>query len=80
MIRSLMAAIIGGVATFVFLLIWDVTDFTSPMTAYVLAGVVSAVGTLLWPAVLGVWAWNRAKSRRDDRIQEEVNRQLSQKG
>ncbi len=79
-IRSLMAAIIGGVATFVFLLIWDVTDFTSPMTAYVLAGVVSAVGTLLWPAVLGVWAWNRAKSRRDDRIQEEVNRQLSQKG
>jgi len=80
MLRSLLAAIIGGLATFVFLLIWDVTDFTTPMTAYFLAGVVSALGTLLWPAVLGVWAWNRAKNRRDERIQEEVNRQMSGKG
>ncbi len=80
MIRSLLAAIIGGLATFVFLLIWDATDFTTPMTAYFLAGVVSAVGTFLWPAILGVWAWNRAKNRRDERIQDEVNRQMSQKG
>lgn len=80
MLRSLMAALIGGLATFVFLLIWDATDFTEPMTAYLLAGVVSAVGTFLWPALLGVWAWNRAKNRRDEKIQEEVNRQLSDKG
>jgi hypothetical protein len=79
MLRSLMAALIGGLATFAFLLIWDATDFTTPMTAYFLAGVVSAIGTLLWPAVLGVWAWNRAKNRRDAKIQEEVDRQLSEK-
>ena len=80
MIRSLMAALVGGLATFLFLVIWDATDFTDPMTAYMLAGVVSAIGTLLWPAVLGVWAWRRAKNRRDARIEDEVNRQLSQKG
>jgi hypothetical protein len=50
------------------------------MTAYLLAGVVSAIGTFLWPAVLGVWAWNRAKNRRDARIEEEVSRQMSGKG
>jgi uncharacterized membrane protein len=75
-----MAAIIGGLATFVFLLFWDATNFTEPMTAYLMAGVVSAVGTFLWPAILGVWAWNRAKNRRDARIEDEVNRQLSGKG
>lgn len=80
MIRSLLAAVIGGVATFVFLLIWDATDFTTPMTAYFLAGVVSAIGTFLWPALLGVWAWNRAKNRRDAKIEEEVNRQMAGKG
>lgn len=80
MLRALMAALIGGVATFVFLVIWDATDFTQPMTAYFLAGVVSAVGTFLWPAVLGLWAWNRARNRRDERIEEEVARQMSQKG
>lgn len=80
MIRSLMAALMGGLATFVFLLIWDATDFTTPMTAYLLAGVVSAIGTLLWPAVLGVWAWNRAKNRRNARIEDEVNRQMAGKG
>ena len=80
MIRSLLAALVGGLATFAFLLIWDATDFTTPMTAYFLAGVVSAVGTLLWPAVLGVWAWNRAKKRRDARIEDEVSRQLAGKG
>jgi len=79
MIRALMAAIIGGLATFVFLLFWDATDFTTPMTAYFLAGVVSAVGTLLWPLVLGAWAWNRARNRRDAKIEEEVNRQLADK-
>jgi hypothetical protein len=80
MLRSLMAAIIGGLATFAFLLFWDATNFTEPMTAYLIAGVVSAVGTFLWPALLGVWAWNRAKNRRDARIEDEVNRQLSEKG
>lgn len=80
MIRSLMAALIGGLATFAFLLFWDATDFTEPMTAYFLAGVVSAVGTFLWPLVLGVWAWNRRKNRRDAKIEEEVERQLSEKG
>ncbi|HYO41763.1 MAG TPA: hypothetical protein VES19_01075 [Candidatus Limnocylindrales bacterium] len=80
MLRSLMAALIGGLATFVFLLIWDATDFTTPLTAYFLAGIVSAVGTFLWPALLGVWAWNRAKSRRNARIEDEVSRQMSGKG
>jgi len=80
MIRSLLAALIGGLATFLFLLIWDATDFTDPRTAYFLAGVVSAVGTFLWPALLGVWAWRRAKSRRDAKIEDEVNKQMSEKG
>jgi hypothetical protein len=80
MLRTIIAAIIGGLATFLFLVFWDATDFTTPLTAYFLAGVVGAIGTLIWPAIVGIWFARRAKNRRDEKIQEEVDRQIAQKG
>jgi hypothetical protein len=47
MIRSLLAAAIGGLVTFGFLMVYEWTKFTTPVAAYFLAGVVSAIGTLL---------------------------------
>lgn len=79
MLRTIIAAIIGGLATFVFLLIWDATQGSTDVVAYFWAGVVGAIGTLIWPAIVGIWFMRRAKSRRDEKIQDEVNRQLSQK-
>ena len=80
MIQRLLAAGIGGLATFIFLVIWDATDFTDPLPAYALAGLVGAIGSFLWPALVGFWFVRRAKTRRDEKIQEEVDKQLAAKG
>jgi uncharacterized membrane protein len=79
MLRTIIAAVIGGLATFVFLLIWDATQGSTDVTAYFWAGVVGAIGTLVWPAIVGIWFMRRAKNRRDEKIQQEVDRQISQK-
>jgi hypothetical protein len=79
MIRSILAAVIGGVATWLFLVLWDATDFTTPTIAYFLAGVVSAVGTLLWPVVVLFFLRRRRKNKQEAAVQAEVDRQLAQK-
>lgn len=79
MLRTIIAAIIGGLVTFVFLVAWDATQGSTDITAYFWAGVVGAIGTLIWPAIVGIWFVRRARSRRDAKIQDEVNRQISQK-
>jgi len=79
MLRTIIAAVIGGLATFVFLVVWDATQGSTDITAFFWAGVVGAIGTLIWPAIVGLWFWRRAKARREDRIEAEVNKQLSQK-
>jgi uncharacterized membrane protein len=79
MLRTIIAAVIGGLATFVFLLIWDATQGSTDVTAYFWAGVVGAIGTLVWPAIVGIWFMRRARNRRDEKIQQEVDRQISQK-
>jgi xanthine/uracil permease len=80
MIRHLLAALIGGVVLFVYLLIWNATQFTDPIPAFAIAGVVAAIGTYLWPFVVGLWLVGRAKDRRDAQIQKEVDKRMGQGG
>jgi hypothetical protein len=77
MIRHLLAATIGGVVLFVYLLIWNATQFTDPVPAFAIAGVVAAIGTYLWPFVVGLWLVGRAKDRRDAQIDKEVEKRMS---
>ena len=79
MIRNFLAALVGGVVLFVYLLFWHATNFTDPVPAFAIAGVVSAVGTWLWPFVIGIWFVRRAKAKRDDQIQKEVDKQVAGK-
>ncbi len=78
MIRNLLAAIVGGVVTFGYLLFWNATQFTTPVSAFAIAGVISAIGTYLGPFLLGIWFVRRAKSRRDAKIEAEVDKRMSQ--
>ena len=80
MIRNLLAAIVGGLVTFGYLLFWNVTKFTDPVPAFAIAGVVAAVGTYLWPFILGIWFMRRAKDRRDAKIDKEVDKRMSEQG
>jgi len=78
MIRNLLAALVGGVVLFVYLLIWNATKFTDPIPAFALAGVVAAIGTWLWPFFIALWLRGRAKDRRDAKIESEVEKRMGQ--
>jgi hypothetical protein len=82
MIRSILAAAIGGLVTFAYLLFYNATKFTDPVPAYFLAGVISAVGTMLWPFVLLIWARRRHQAKQQAELQAEVDKQIAaqQKG
>jgi hypothetical protein len=77
MIRNLIAVTIGGLVTFGFLVIWDATDFMDPIPAYAVAALVGAVGSLIWPILVGWWLARRA---RDRRVAREVEKQMSEQG
>lgn len=76
MIQRLIAVTIGALVTFGFLVIWDATDFMDPMPAYAVAAILGAVGALIWPVVIGWWFVRR---RRNNAIEREVERQMSEK-
>ena len=80
MIRNLLSATASGLITFAYLLFYNVTKFTDPVPAYLLAGVIAAAGALIWPIVVGWLLARRARDRRDEEIQKEVDRQLAEKG
>jgi hypothetical protein len=46
-------------------------DFVSPL-------VIGGVAAFFWPVVIGIWLGRRAKSRREDQVSAEVQRQLEQ--
>jgi len=80
-IRNIIAAIVGGLVTFVTLWVWSVTNFTSDeLSAFAIASVLGAIGYLVWPVIAFFWARNRVQNRRDEQIQKEVDKQLAQQG
>ena len=78
MIRNLLAALVGGVVLFVYLLIWNATKFADPVPAFAIAGVVAAVGTWLWPFFIALWLRGRARDCRDAKIESEVEKRMGQ--
>ena len=80
MIQRILAATIGGLVTFVTLIIWNITDFTDPIPAFAIASILGAIGTLVWPLIAGILLGRRMKQRRDEQIQKEVDRQLASQG
>jgi len=49
-------------------------------SSYVMPLVVGGLAAFFWPVVIAFWLGRRAKDRRDNQIQEEVQRQLDQQG
>jgi Flp pilus assembly protein TadB len=48
-------------------------------TTYVMPLVVGGLSAFFWPVVIAFWVGRRAKERRENEIQQEVNRQLDQR-
>ena len=80
MIRRLLAATIGTLVTFLFLLVWNATQFMDPVPAFLVASLIGSVGGLFWPVLVGWLLVRRSKERRDEEIQKEVDKRLAEKG
>jgi hypothetical protein len=80
--QHFIGVVLGAFATFVLLMFFNgpdgpriVTDMTQ---AYLISVIVGAIVALLWPWVIGLFLVRRAKSRRDDQIQKEVEKQVAE--
>lgn len=78
MFQRLLAVSIGAIATFVVLWFYDLTKFTDAIPAYAIAAIIGAIASFFWPVVLGILLGRRAKQRREEQINKEVQRQLDE--
>jgi Na+/melibiose symporter-like transporter len=80
MLQRLIGVALGAIVTFVVLFLMKPgVDGGDPNQGYAIAVVLGAVVSFLWPWVIGFYLARRAKERRDDRIQKEVEKQLAEK-
>jgi hypothetical protein len=68
----------SAVATYLVLALFVPRNGGDPTGAFLAAAVVGAVVSFLWPWVIEIYLARRAKARRDDRIDDEVQRQLAE--
>ena len=75
--QRIIGLILGGFTIYVLLNVMEaVTKDTQ--TRYLLAILIGMLVALLWPWVIGLRVARRARDRRDEEIQEEVQRQLAE--
>ena len=80
MLQRLIGVTIGALVTFGIL--WLSTTLAAEvdlLTWYAAAAIIGATSSFFWPVVAGIWLGRRARARRDEKIQQEVDRQLAEK-
>ena len=73
MFQHIIGSAVGAVIAWLVLVITNAN--TSPQ--YVTAVVIGAIASMLWPIVIGFFLASRVKSRRDEQIQKEVDKQMN---
>ncbi len=79
MVQRLIGVSIGALITFAILWFSDFTNQVDLIPWYFAAAVIGAIASFFWPVVAGIWLGRRARARRDDQIQKEVDRQMAEK-
>jgi hypothetical protein len=79
-IQRFLGVSIGALITFLILWVSTVVNVAEGdlLTWYVAAAVIGAIGSFFWPVVAGIWIHRRRKARRDNQIDEEVQRQVAE--
>jgi putative flippase GtrA len=78
MIQRLLGVSIGALVAFAILWLSTVAKPVDLMPWYVAAVVIGAITSFMWPVVVGFWSGRRARDRRDDAVEHEVQRQLAE--
>ena len=77
--QRVIGIVLGAVVTYLILLLMDAMSGEATIR-YGLAVVIGAVVSLLWPWVIGFFLVRRAKQRRENQIDKEVDKRMSEKG
>ena len=76
MIRRIVGIVLGVVA---FFSVYWITGLGTPSQPnWALAALIGLVIALIWPWVFGIWAVRRVRQKRQDEIDQEVQKQLAQ--
>ncbi len=73
MIQNILGILVGVAVALVALILLNANSWEE----YVIGLVIGGIGNFLWPLIAGIWLARRANARRNDRIQDEVNRQIN---
>ena len=76
--QRIIGIVLGALVAFGLLVVLVGTSFDAPRN-YVIALVVGAIVSLVWPWIVGFYIGRRVKERRDEEVQREVERQLAEK-
>jgi hypothetical protein len=80
MLQRLLGVTIGALVTFGILWLSTVAaDDATLLGWYAAAALIGAVASFFWPVVAGIWLGRRARDRRDEAIQREVDRQMAER-
>jgi hypothetical protein len=72
-IQNILGILVGSLVTLAVLLIGKANTLEQYVTALVIGG----IANFAWPLVAGIWLARRAKARRNNQIQSEVDRQIA---
>lgn len=79
MVQRLLGAAVGALVTFLILWLGTLARPADELAWYLVAVVIGAVVTFLWPIIVGWLLLRRARSRRASQVEAEVQRQLAEK-
>ncbi|MFI5198951.1 MAG: hypothetical protein ACHQXL_01065 [Candidatus Limnocylindrales bacterium] len=75
--QRIIGIVLGALVTYVALLLLDASSGDAS-TRYGTAVIIGAIVSLLWPWVIGYILLRRAKQRRDDQVDKEVDKRLAE--
>jgi hypothetical protein len=77
--QRIIGVLLGAVLTYALLwLLKPGVDGGDPMQGYLIAVAAGSIVSLLWPWVIGFVLVRRAKDRREEEIEKEVQKQLAE--
>ncbi len=78
--QRFIGVVLGGAVTFVLLVMFagtTVNIVSDRNTGFLIAVVVGGIVSWLWPWIIGIILVRRARGRQQDRMQDEVQRQVA---
>ncbi len=73
MIQNILGILVGSLVSLAALWLLKADSVEEYVTALIIGGIANG----LWPLVAGIWLARRAKARREDQIQKEVDKQMA---